>query len=1003
MVALLLLLRTRYLRSPAYFGWVAAALLGMGILDTVHSVAPWAEMPGRGWLRHSATLFGGVLFSMVWLPSGKKPQVLLPWRKLIGTLLLSLAVAGLIYQRPNWMPSTMEGGEYSLAVQVANLVGGLGFIGATVFFFRRFAAKGYRDDCALAGHTLLFGMSGLFWGQSSIWAPDWWTWHLLRLSAYMVLISVAYDLLISTFKDLDRHRGMLEMILHTVPQGIFWKDTDGRYQGCNQAFSQITGLEADQVLGRTDQELPFPPGMAELYRAEDVSVIASGRSTGHFVHPTYRGSELRWTDVVKVPFKRETGEILGVLGVFEDVTERKLADEELSNYRLRLEQLVEQRTTELMAAREAAEAANQAKGQFLANMSHEIRTPMNAVIGLTDLALRGELRPKERGFISQARMAADSLLSIINDILDFSKIEAGKLSLEHVPFRLQDVLNRAFAMVSIKAHQKGIELLLDVEAVVPDALVGDPLRLEQVLVNLFSNAVKFTDAGEVLLSIALVSQPGGALTLEFSVQDTGRGMTSAELALLFRPFSQVDASTTRQYGGTGLGLAICKELITLMGGDIGVRSQPGAGSDFHFTASFAPAPSQTEGIESSNLLQGLRVLIVELSANARRILSAALVAQGCEVVTCGTAADAMQAIERHGEKLFDVALIDRRLPDLEGVALSARVAARVPSTRLILVGIQGDEMPALTGGAPLVEHILKPFNTQTVISAVHRALHIHDFALPESASAPSSVPDLQGTRVLVVEDNELNQIVATELLHSVAGAEVTVAENGLAALDQLRRRNFDVVLMDVQMPELDGYETTRRIRNEMGGRDLSIIAMTAHAMPQDRARCLAAGMNDFITKPIDPISLFAMVAKWTTRGRSRTSVDSQTAMPAASGLNVEDGLKLCMGRPELYCRIAKKFLESRHSDPAEMLDAIRRNDRARLSALAHRIISPAATVGAASLSEHARQIESAAEFNADGAQLGRLVETFVAELGRVCSALNAHLSLAMPSRADSIH
>ncbi|HSV71050.1 MAG TPA: response regulator [Methylibium sp.] len=567
--------------------------------------------------------------------------------------------------------------------------------------------------------------------------------------------------------------------------------------------------------------------------------------------------------------RQQGGRTTRMVGVNLDVTEQRRAEHEIRQLNADLERRVEERTAQLTAAidevvraRDQAESATRAKSEFLANMSHEIRTPMNAVLGMTELALRGELSPKQRGYLTKGRSAAESLLGILNDILDFSKIEAGKLELEHRPFRLDDALRKVSAVVGLSAQDKGLPLRFDVGAAVPTQLVGDSLRLEQVLVNLCSNAIKFTEHGEVVLAVA----PAGAgdadarVVLRFTVRDTGIGMSAAQLAGLFQPFNQLDASTTRKYGGTGLGLAICRRLVEMMGGEIGATSAPAAGSEFHFTASFGAGAAQAD---------------------------------------------------------------------------------------------DGASDPRAGDDATLL----------------HR---------------------LRGRRVLLVEDNELNQIVAGELLSDVCGMRVTVAGTGREALAQLEAAAFDVILMDVQMPEMDGYEVARRVRCRPAFAALPIIAMTAHAMATDRERCLAAGMNDFLSKPFDPQDLFAVLGRWLQAGTA-AGEPGRGAGDEAGVLSFELGLRRCMGKAALYEKIVRRYLTSRIQTPGQIQAALDAGARPEAARIAHSLISTAGTLGAMGLSDTARAVQVAIDGD-DAAGLPALMAVLATEHVAVCAALEGYLA-----------
>jgi signal transduction histidine kinase/CheY-like chemotaxis protein/HPt (histidine-containing phosphotransfer) domain-containing protein len=523
-------------------------------------------------------------------------------------------------------------------------------------------------------------------------------------------------------------------------------------------------------------------------------------------------------------------------------------------------------SVEARRAQAAAEAASQAKSQFLANMSHEIRTPMNAIVGLSELALRAELPARERDYIAKVRIAAGSLLRIINDILDFSKIEAGRLELEQADFRVRDVLDRVIAVIGLRAHEKGLALRTTIAADVPDAVCGDALRLEQVLLNLGGNAVKFTERGEVAVTVGLDAPDAHGPRLRLVVRDTGIGMTPAQMSGLFQPFNQLDASTARRHGGTGLGLAISRELVRLMGGEMQIRSQPGVGSEFS----------------------------------------------------------------------FDVALRHAQ----EGVFAGA-------------------------GGEPRVA------------------------PSPAPAAAP---PALRGRRVLLVEDNEFNQIVATDLLEMVAGMRVSLARSGAEAVERLRQETFDVVVMDVQMPQMDGWQATALIRAQARHPHVPIVAMTAHALASDREKCLAAGMNDYVTKPFEPEELFAVLARWISASDSGTAIVAGDEAPPADGgapggVEFALGLRRCLGRTNLYRRIVERFLASRVHDGDALRAALAEGDRERLRLVAHTMTSTAGTLGAQRLSGLARALDGALARNAPTDELHRLVQAYAEEHARVVQAL----------------
>jgi signal transduction histidine kinase/DNA-binding response OmpR family regulator/HPt (histidine-containing phosphotransfer) domain-containing protein len=647
--------------------------------------------------------------------------------------------------------------------------------------------------------------------------------------------------------------------------------------------------------------------------------------------------------------------------------------------------LVEGQRHELEGALVEAQSATRAKSEFLANMSHEIRTPMNAVLGMTDLALRTELTERQRGYISKVRAAAESLLVIIDDILDFSKIEAGKLSLEARDFPLDEVFDRVTALIGLKAQRKGLELLLKTAPDVPPVLVGDPMRLLQVLVNLCSNAVKFTERGEiVVVTVQNVGGDAGSVSLRFTVKDTGVGLAPEQIALLFRPFSQVDASSTREHGGTGLGLAICRKLVAMMGGEIGVESQRGVGSDFHFTARFGVA-SASQATQPARLPQAgahrdLRILVVDDSANSREILDDLLLLLGYAPVVEASGAAALGELRRAADvgRPYDLLLLDWRMPGMDGFDVVRALRDDPPpgaAPAVLLVTAYGDEdIVREAARQGLAGCLAKPVSASTLLDAINGACGPQRAGLPVAAAPPSgSTPTsaaptqapavLRGRRVLLVEDNELNQFVATELLRDVAGMEVTLAVNGREALACLREARFDLVLMDIQMPGMDGLQATRLIRADAALAALPVIAMTAHAMAGDREKSAAAGMDDHVNKPFEPTQLFEVMLRWLAPASpwpvAAAPVVDAAAAAAGPVVDFELGLRRCLGKPELYRKILGRYLKQREAAGGEIRAALENGELEAGARLSHTLVSTAAMLGAPVLSEAARELHDA--------------------------------------------
>lgn len=881
-----------------------------------------------------------------------------------------------------------------------------------------------------------------------------WLWVIVLIPLLPQLLAARsaeeFTSLVSKHEEAEQARRETEAayksLVESLPLNVFRKDRAGRFVDANQRFCETLGKPLEEILGRTDADF-FPPEQCQKYRRDDLQVMESGQSLEDVEVYVKPGGQKLYVQVLKAPVRDAQGEIVGVQGMFWDVTARIAADEaarrsdarfrklvqssligvmvadldgrileaneaflqivgytrdDLAAGRLRWDALTppqyaaidsaardellergtitpyekeyvhrsghrvpvligatllepgsrecicfivditrqKQTEQELKAAKEAADAASRAKSQFLANMSHEVRTPMNAIIGITELLLSTPLNPKQAEYLKMVLQSAEWLMGIINDVLDFSKVESGRVDLEQLPLSLRETLGDAIKSLALKAHDKGLELALDVASDVPDWLVGDAGRLRQVVLNLVGNAIKFTHQGEVVVTVRLAGREADRASLEVCVSDTGIGIPPDKLERVFEAFEQADASTTRNYGGTGLGLAIVRRLMQLMGGQVWAESTPGEGSRFHFTLTLPLAQPPPAPPPRRPMLPGTRVLVVDDNATNRRIVAETLHGWELSAATCASAAEAIEQLRQafRSGRPFDLLLSDVNMPQADGFSLLEQVRrdptlADIPA--ILLTSGERPEDAQRCQQLGVAQRLMKPVKQSELLDAIQQALGLAETEHAVSQPASVAMPSL---KVLLAEDSLVNQQLMVGLLERL-GHTVVLATSGVEAVERALAEPVDLILMDVQMPEMDGQEATRRIRQaeeEQGRRRVPIIAMTAHALKGDRERCLAAGMDEYVAKPVRQWQLVQAMQK--VLGLPPDAAAPPDVRSTGEGiLDWEGALAICGGDRHLLRDIAEAFLEEHPRRLEEIRQAIDRQDWELLHRAAHTI------------------------------------------------------------------
>ena len=811
-----------------------------------------------------------------------------------------------------------------------------------------------------------------------------------QIQSQAVELEAQTEELKETANEMRTTNAMLNDILSAATEiGIIGTNLEGLITHVNKGTELLLGWEPGEMIGQAMPDF--------LSISAEVSGVAEARPTSVSFNSILKDLEIDERFNREFKFLHKDGsEFFGMLLISLIKTENGIP----SGYLAIIQDITARRKTEddLITARNVAEEILKMKSEFLANMSHEIRTPMNGIIGMAHLALNTELTPRQRDYVKKIQTSGQHLLRIINDILDISKIEAGKLSIEQSEFELETALANVMNLIADKANEKGLELLLDVSNDVPVELVGDSLRLGQILINYVNNALKFTEQGEIDVIVRVREKKDDEVLLWFAVRDTGIGIAKEQIDSLFTAFNQGDTSTTRKYGGTGLGLAIAKRLAEMMGGEVGVESTQGQGSTFWFTARLGIGHKPRREMIMTQDLKGRHVLVVDDNDNARIVMKEMLRNMGFDVDVVSSGKDALRVVEKASreEHPYEMVFMDWHMPGMNGIDACKQIKHMPLHTQphLILVTAYGREEVLHQAEEDHINDILlKPVTASMLFDTSMRILHDGSIQGETHKVKISSLPErkletIAGARILLVEDNDINQQVALELLH-LGRFVVDLAQNGKVALEQLNKYDFDLVLMDMQMPVMDGLEATLKLRRDPKFSNLPVVAMTANALPHDRQKCFEVGMNDFITKPIEPELLWETLLKWIPSRFAPTPLagiipnESESYSPldfSVEGLDAAPALRRMLGNTDLYISSLRKFTEMQSYMPTATREALDANDWKVAERAAHSLKGVAATIGANHVSNQASELELAIEDRKNRVEVDRLINSLETDL-----------------------